>query len=184
MPGVKQFKPNLTTCLSTDFSKAGLGFILQQKNCKCTAVTPICCKVGWDLVLAGGRFNIPAEGRYSPTEGEALAIAVALENSSYYTLGYPTLCIATDHKPLLGILGDRALDTIDNPRLVRIKQRTLHWNYELIHVLGKLQVKTQASCNPQLNLWQHGRVEWCRWSHVSGRRQVQSSTTKPTNWCK
>ena len=138
--GVKQFKPDLTTCLSTDFSKAGLGWILQQKNCKCTAVTPICCKVGWDLVLAGGRFNIPAEGRYSPTEGEALAIAVALENSKYYTLGCPKLFIATDHKPLLGILGDRALDTIDNPHLVRIKQNTLHSNYELIHVPGKLQV--------------------------------------------
>ena len=62
------------------------------------------------------RFNIPAEGRYSPTEGEALAIAVALENSRYYTPGCPKLFIATDHKPLLGILGDRALDKINNPR--------------------------------------------------------------------
>ena len=48
--------------------------------------------------------------------------------------------MATDHKPLLGILGNRALDTIDNPCLVRIKQRTLPWNYELIHVPGKQQI--------------------------------------------
>ena len=33
----------------------------------------LCCKTGWDLVLAGGRFNIPAETRYSPTEGVALS---------------------------------------------------------------------------------------------------------------
>ena len=48
--------------------------------------------------------------------------------------------MATDHKPLLGILGNMALDTIDNPRLNRIKQRTLPWNYELIHVPGKQQI--------------------------------------------
>ena len=48
--------------------------------------------------------------------------------------------MATDHKPLLGILGDRALDSIDNPRLVRIKQKTLPWNYDLIYVPGKQQI--------------------------------------------
>ena len=69
--------------------------------------------------MAGGRFNVPAETRYAPIEGEALAIAVALENSRYYTLGCQKLTIAIYHKPLLGVL-----DTIDNPRLLRIKQRT------------------------------------------------------------
>ena len=34
--GVKQFKPDHHTYLSTDFSKAGLGRILQQKRCECT----------------------------------------------------------------------------------------------------------------------------------------------------
>ena len=52
-------------------------------NVQCTAITPICCYDGWDIVLAGGRFNVPAETRYAPIEGEALAIAVALENSRY-----------------------------------------------------------------------------------------------------
>ena len=84
--GVKQFQVDRYKCLSTDYSKSGLGWILQQKNCKCAAITPLCCEVGWDLVLAGGRFNISAETRYSPTEGEALAVAVALENLRYYTL--------------------------------------------------------------------------------------------------
>ena len=138
--GVKQFKVDRYTCLSTDYSKSGLGWILQQKNCKCAAISPLCCEVGWDRILAGGRFNIFAETRYSLTEGEALAVAVALENSRYYTLGCPKLIVATDHKPLLGILGNRAFDTIHNPRLVRIKQRTLPWNYDLMHVPGKQQI--------------------------------------------
>ena len=52
----------------------------------------------------------------------------------------PKLIVATDHKPLLGILGNRALDTIDNPSLVRIKQRALPWNYDLMHVPGKQKI--------------------------------------------
>ena len=48
--------------------------------------------------------------------------------------------VATDHKPLLGIFGDRALDTIDNTRLVRIKQKTLPWNFDLVYVPGKQHV--------------------------------------------
>ena len=50
---------------------------------------------------------------------------VGLEQSKFYTLGCPRLYVATDHKPLVGILCDRALDTIANPRIVSIKERTL-----------------------------------------------------------
>ena len=134
--GVKIFDTELVTCLSTDFCKTGLGWILQQKTCDCKVISPLCCDSGWRLVLAGGRFTIPAEVNYSPTEGEALAVAVGLENSRYYTLGCRQLYVATDHKPLLSILNDRALDTIVNPRLVRIKERTLPWVYDMVYVPG------------------------------------------------
>ena len=123
--GVKMFDPELVTCLSTDFCKTGLGWILQQKVCTCPVISPVCCSAGWRLVLAGGRFTIPAETRYSPTEGEMLAVAVGLESSRYYTLGCRKLYVATDHKPLLSILNDRALDTITNPRMLPIKDRTV-----------------------------------------------------------
>ena len=142
--GVQSFEPGLPTCLSTDFSKSGLGWILQQKICSCAVVSPLCCTTGWRLVLAGGRFTISVETRYSPTEGEALAVAVALESSRYYTLGCKDLYVATDHRPLLGILNDRALDTVDNPRLLRIKERTLWWQYELIYVPGVKQAAADA----------------------------------------
>ena len=143
----------------TDYSKSGLGWILQQKNCKCVKITPLCCEGGWDLILARGRFNIPAETRYSPTEGEALAVAVALENSRYYTLGCPKLIVATDHKPLLGILGDRELDSINNPLIVRIKQRTLPWNYNLIYIPGKHQIAADGFSRRKQNAVLHVLAE-------------------------
>ena len=45
--GVHSFDPELPTCLSPDFCKTGLGWVLQQKMCKCTAMTPLCCPTGW-----------------------------------------------------------------------------------------------------------------------------------------
>ena len=137
--GVQMFDPDLVTCLSTDFCQTGLGWLLQQKKCKCRVISPVCCEDGWSLVLAGGRFTIPAETRYSPTEGESLAVVVGLESSKYYTLGCPRLYVATDHKPLLRILNDRDLDTIVNPRLLRLKERTLPWNFEMVYVPGTKQ---------------------------------------------
>ena len=78
--GVKMFDPGLVPSLSTDFSQTGLDWILQQNICHCGVISPRCCDDGWRLVLAGGWFTIPAETRYSPTEGEALVVAVGLES--------------------------------------------------------------------------------------------------------
>ena len=142
--GVKAFDPELTTCLSPDYSKTGMGWILQQKTCKCMPVSPICCKSGWRLVLAGGRFCSGAESRYSVSEGEATACKEGLRDTKYYTLGCKDLYIATDHLPLVGILGDRALDTIDNPRMMRIKEKTLRWQYKIIYVPGLKQEAADA----------------------------------------
>ena len=52
--------------------------------------------------------------------------------------------MATDHKPLLSILNDRALDTIVNPRLVRIKERTLPWIFDMLYVPGWRQAAADA----------------------------------------
>ena len=71
-------------------------------------------------------------------------MAVGLENSRYYTLGCRQLYVATDHKPLLSILNDRALDTIVNPRLVRIKERTLPWVFDMVYVPGWRQAAADA----------------------------------------
>ena len=71
-------------------------------------------------------------------------MAVGLESSRYYTLGCKNLVIATDHKPLLSILNDRALDTIVNPRLLRIKERTLMWQFDIVYVPGWRQAAADS----------------------------------------
>ena len=76
-------------------------------------------------MYAGSRFTKPAESRYAPIKGEALAVAYALNNARYFVLGCDNLVVATDHMPLLGVLNDRNLEDIDNPRLLKLKEKTL-----------------------------------------------------------
>ena len=138
--GIKCFKMGEWTCLMPDFCKTGIGFLLMQKQCQCEVINPYCCSGGWRLVLAGSRFTKDAETRYAPVEGEALAVAWALKVTRHYTLGNPKLIVATDHKPLLKVLGDRKLEDIDNPRLLNLKEKTLNWRFKIIHVAGKTHI--------------------------------------------
>ena len=135
--GVEIFDPERKTCVSPDWSTAGVGYWVHQQHCECRSLTPGCCPTGWRVTLVGSRFLRGPEQRYAPVEGEALAVAWALEDCRFFTLGCRDLIIATDHKPLVRLLGDRALDDIHNPRLFRIKQRTLMWRYRIVHVPGK-----------------------------------------------
>ena len=136
--GVHMFEKNRITCLATDFSKDGIGVLLTQKHCQCSDLTPVCCKGGWRLVLAGSRFTRPAESRYHPVEGEALAVAYGLQKTRYFILGCKQLIVATDHRPLLKIFGNRKLDEIDNPRLLNFKEKTLQYYFDIVYVPGKL----------------------------------------------
>ena len=47
--------------------------------------------------------------------------------------------VATDHKPLLSFLNDRAMDVVVNPRILRIKERTLAWQFDMDYVPGGKQ---------------------------------------------
>ena len=134
--GVRLFDPSRTTCLMTDWSVNGIGFFMMQKYCNCTARTPTCCKDGWRLCLVGSRFTHPAESRYAPVEGEALAVVYALHQTRYYILGCNDLIVATDHKPLLRILNDRSLAEIENRRLLNLKEKCLAYNFTIVHVPG------------------------------------------------
>ena len=134
--GVRIFDKSRPTCLSTDWSKTGIGFTLSQKHCKCVTEEPSCCPDGWKTALVGSRFTHAAESRYAPIEGEALAVADALDKSRYFVLGCPNLLIAVDHKPLLKIFGDRSLEDIPNNRLRNLKEKTLRYSFKMIHVPG------------------------------------------------
>ena len=51
-------------------------------------------------------------------------------------LGCENLIVAVDHKPLLKLLADRALDDIPNPRLRNLKEKTLRYRFRITHVPG------------------------------------------------
>ena len=135
--GIKTFSMDRETVLATDWSRVGIGFHLSQKRCRCTDITPTCCAGGWKTVFAGSRFTTGAESRYHPVEGEALAVAWALQKTKHFTLGNDRLTIAVDHKPLLKIFGDRELGEIENTRLLNFKEKTLRWKFRVVYVPGK-----------------------------------------------
>ena len=62
----------------------------------------------------------------------------ALFKARHFVLGCPNLIVAVDHKPLLGILNDKSLADIDNPRLLMLKEKTLWFSFDVIHVPGKI----------------------------------------------
>ena len=136
--GVRQYDINRTTCIQTDFCQNGLGYLLLQKFCTCSLErAPLCCTEGWKLVFAGSRFTKGAETRYAPTEGEALAVAWALNHAHIFTQGCPNLIVSTDHKPLLGILNNKPMESIKNPRLLRLKEHTLQFDFSIRYNKGK-----------------------------------------------
>ncbi|KAJ8373500.1 hypothetical protein SKAU_G00040800 [Synaphobranchus kaupii] len=134
--GVRIFDKTKPTCIATDWSKEGIGFWLFQKHCRCTPIRPFCCTDGWKITLVGSRFTHAAESRYAPIEGEALAVADALDKARYFMLGCEDLIVVVDHKPLLKLLADRALDDIPNPRLRNLKEKTLRYRFRIIHIPG------------------------------------------------
>ena len=119
-----------------EWSKTGVGFWLFQKHCSCPGNKPFCCRDGWKITLAGGQFTHPAESRCAPVEGEALAVADALNKARYFVLGCENLTLAVDHKPQLKIFGKRSLDDISNTRLRNLKEKTLGYRFHVVHIPG------------------------------------------------
>ena len=143
--GVEIFDITRRTCLRPDWSSRGIGYYVLQKHCDCSSNAPDCCPEGCRVTLVGSRFLSPAEQRYAPIEGEALAVAWDLEQSRYFTQGCDNLLVVTDHKPLVKILGDRTLDEITNSRLFQLKQRTLPWRFDIMHMPGKVNHAADAT---------------------------------------
>ena len=54
-----------------------------------------------------------------------------------FVMGNPNLIIAVDHQPLTKIFNDRPLETITNPRVLRLKEKTLVYQFNIIHMPGK-----------------------------------------------
>ena len=66
-------------------------------------------------------------------EGEALAVADALDKARFFVPGCSDLIIAVDHKPLLRVFSDRSLKEISNARLHNLKEKTLQSLLQIPH---------------------------------------------------
>ena len=157
--GVAIFDMNKVTCLRTDWSNKGIGYYLSQKHCTCLSNLPGCCENGWQITLAGSRFLVGAEQRYVAIEGEALSVAWALEQTKYFTLGCKNLTVATDHKPLVSILGDKELNRILNPRIFRLKQRTLPWCFDIDFLPGQTNDVADAMSRKPTQICEESGIE-------------------------
>ena len=148
--GIQTYDLAKPTCLQTDWSREGIGYLLLQQNCTCkVASAPVCCKEGWKIVFAGSRFTKGAETRYSATEGELLAVAWALEHARFFILGSTKLEITTDHKPLTGLLKNTDLCSIKNNRIFNLLQRTRLYQFDIHYNPGRYQRGPDAlSRNP------------------------------------
>ena len=136
--GLSYFDKSRPTAAITDWSREGVGFIILQQYCKCTSVdTPFCCKGGWRIALCGSRCVTTAEAGYAAVEGEMLAVVWCLKKARLFLLGCPNLIVVTDHRPLVKLLGDRALGDISNPRLFRLKEKTLQFRFQVKYLPGK-----------------------------------------------
>ena len=105
-PSIAFFDPDKPTRLSTDASRQGLGFVLQQQTGE-----------NWALIQAGSRFLSDTESRYAIIELELLAVAWAITKCHLFLAGLPHFKVITDHHPLVPILNNHRLDEIENPRL-------------------------------------------------------------------
>ena len=88
------------------------------------------------MTLFCSRYLTDTESRYSPVEGESLALAYGLEKCKHFVLGCKELIVAVDHKPLCGLFNNRSLDCIPNSRLRNLKEKTLSYRFQIVHIQG------------------------------------------------
>ncbi|BES97121.1 Hypothetical Protein NTJ_09935 [Nesidiocoris tenuis] len=123
-PVLKSFHPSAPTRLSADASSYALGAVLEQEfDGKYHPITYI------------SRSMTLTEQGYAQIEKEALAVSWACERLSMYLTGLQ-FTILTDHKPLVQLLGSKAIHEL-TPRLQRFRLRLTNFDYQIQHVSGK-----------------------------------------------
>ena len=66
-----------------------------------------------------------------------------------FVMGNPNLIIAVDHQPLTKIFNDRPMETITNPRVLQLKEKTLMYHFNIIHMpVKKMKFPDITSRNP------------------------------------
>ena len=122
--GDQTFDLERHTCLSTDWSKIGIGYVLFQKHCDCVGpLSPNCGGGHWQLVYARSRFTRDAESH-------------GLQSCRMFILGSPNLLVTTDHKPLTRIFNNTSLDSINKFWVRNFKEKSLMYQFTIEHIEG------------------------------------------------
>lgn len=125
-PVLALYDPNRQTKVSADSSSYGLGAVLLQLG----------DDQNWHPVCFASRSLSETESRYAQVEKEALASTYACEKFSKYLTGLAVFTLETDHKPLIALLGSKALDELP-PRIQRMRMRLMRFTYNIVHVPGR-----------------------------------------------
>ncbi len=135
IPDLAFYDPSRPTSLAVDASLLnGLGFILKQQNESGT----------WHVVQAVSRFLRPPETRYAMIELECLAASWGMKQSRQFLEGLPNFELVTDHRPLVPILNDYALDKLDNPWLLRLRVKMARYNFTARWIPGHRNIEADA----------------------------------------
>ena len=133
---LRHFNPNLNTYLVNDASKLnGLGYALMQSSSSPTSPESI--------IQCGSRSLSSHEKNYATIELECLAMAWAAKKCDYNVRGCPCFEIVTDHRPLLGIF-NKPLSEIANPRIVRMWEKLLPYQFSVTWLNGKANAIADA----------------------------------------
>ena len=128
-PILDYYNPARRTVLETDASRlGGLGFCLRQQD-----------EHGrWRLIQCGSRFLTDVETRYAVIELELLALVWACKKTDIYIKGMQTFEVLLDHRPLIPVLNKKTLAEIENPRLQRLREKLVPYNFIASWRQGKL----------------------------------------------
>lgn len=127
-PVLAHFDPKYEVVVSADASPIGIGCVL-------SVITP----AGERPVSFFSRTLNDTERRYSQTDREALAVVAGVRKFHYYLAGR-SFRVQTDHKPLLGLIGEqKPLPVMASPRVVRWAMLLSAYDYRLEYRAGRLQ---------------------------------------------
>ena len=123
------FDESAPVILACDASPWGLGCVLSIVD----------RHLGERPVAFYSRSLSQTEQRYSQTDREGLAVIAGVRRFHYYLAGRQ-FSIRTDHKPLLGMLGeDKPISTMASPRVTRWALLLSGYKYKLEYVPGTKQ---------------------------------------------
>ena len=124
---VQHFRPDLDSVLLTDASRLyGLGYALGQLHGEKLA-----------LVSCGSCSLSDAQRNYATIELECLAIQWAVNKCAFYLRGSSRpFKVITDHRPLVGLF-KKPLHECENPRLQRLREKLVAYNFSVEWEAGK-----------------------------------------------